>query len=436
MSKVDADRALAIYKTFSRQTEEVVRYLSTARQYEHATRLEIPKLKHAPTSLTASLEEYVNDPDFDINRRQYIAQQEAKRTGKPVKDVRQERSNGAGRSNSANGAASSAQASAPAAPKGPAPDMIDFFESIEQNQQPMNAYPQNQAQQFPYQQQGFPQANNQFVQQGQANLTNPFAQMIPQQTVAQTQVAQNFNQQPFPPQQQTQFNPHQLSSIPQDQLASFQPQFQQTAFSPNGQQQPFPQQQQQQQQQLTGSPTGSTNPFRQSMMPTGATSNGSPFTSPAPTPQSALQRQSTNPFARSIGSQNSSQQDQTSPFQSAPPIASNAFFPIQSPSPQTMSSPQPTGPMAPQRTGTNPFARSAPASTFQTPSQSPLVAQATGTNPFRQSAFINQATGQGWQAGQGTMGGLENMQTMPIFPRPAQQPAPFQTGQAQGSPWS
>src|ERR1700712_5307304 len=84
MSKPDAERALKIYKTFVKQTDQVVRYLSIARHYEHATRLEIPKIKHAPTSLSESLGEYVKDPDFEINRRQYLAQQESKKNGKPV----------------------------------------------------------------------------------------------------------------------------------------------------------------------------------------------------------------------------------------------------------------------------------------------------------------------------------------------------------------
>lgn len=93
MSKYDAQRALGIYKTFTKQTNLVVEFLSTARQYENATRLEIPKLKHAPTSLTSSLEEYLNDPDFEINRRQYLAQQEAKKGKKGMSNGAAESSN-------------------------------------------------------------------------------------------------------------------------------------------------------------------------------------------------------------------------------------------------------------------------------------------------------------------------------------------------------
>ena len=83
LSRPDAQRALSIYKTFTKQTDKVVQYLSIARHYEHATRLEIPTIKHAPTGLAAQLEAYLNDADFEINRRQYLVQAEASRkTGK------------------------------------------------------------------------------------------------------------------------------------------------------------------------------------------------------------------------------------------------------------------------------------------------------------------------------------------------------------------
>ncbi|GJD02632.1 ANTH domain-containing protein [Colletotrichum higginsianum] len=79
MSKVDAERAMAIYRTFTKHTDFVVQYLSVARQYEHQTRVEVPKLKHAPVNLGRQLEEYLRDPDFEVNRRQYIVEQQAKK---------------------------------------------------------------------------------------------------------------------------------------------------------------------------------------------------------------------------------------------------------------------------------------------------------------------------------------------------------------------
>ncbi|CAG8569770.1 69_t:CDS:2 [Dentiscutata erythropus] len=60
-----------IYKKYVQQTEKVVDYLSIAKRMQAALRMSVPNLKHAPTSLTATLEEYVNDPDFEENRRQY-----------------------------------------------------------------------------------------------------------------------------------------------------------------------------------------------------------------------------------------------------------------------------------------------------------------------------------------------------------------------------
>lgn len=74
MSRPDSERALEIYKTFTSQTEEVVAYLGVARRFEAATRLEIPKLKHASTDLTRLLEDDLNDPDFDLRRNEYLAQ--------------------------------------------------------------------------------------------------------------------------------------------------------------------------------------------------------------------------------------------------------------------------------------------------------------------------------------------------------------------------
>ncbi|MCJ1385402.1 hypothetical protein MMC17_008525 [Xylographa soralifera] len=458
MSKYDAERALAIYKTFSKQTNEVVEYLSIARQFENATRLEIPKLKHAPTSLTASLEEYLNDPDFEVNRRQYLAQQEAKKSGKPTNNGTRAPVNDFNKPSSTKATSSQSfpepqrpQAALPShEPKGPAPDLIDFFGSIEQNQQPMAAQPQQQISSFQpvpqyqyQQQQGFAQQPsytgmpNQQQQQpnGSFGGSSSFGQTMFQQHQPQSQQQQiqsdftgagfgGYSQQSTvqpPAQIQQPFSPP-LSNMPQGQAVSFSSQ--QSPFSTGQQSSPFAAAQQSQ----------STNPFRQSMMPqpTASTTppySGTPITSP-------LNRQSTNPFARHLASQQSGQAQGT-PFNSPPPIqntqsmpssSTSSFFPQAMQSPQPIQSPQqqmqpqnPAQPLQPTRTGTNPFARSAPQSQSHTPITSPLMPNPTGsTNPFRQSAFVNQQTGQGWQASQGTMGGLEQLETIPVFPRPGQ----------------
>lgn len=452
MSKYDAERALGIYKTFSKQTNQVVEFLSIARQYESSTRLEIPKLKHAPTSLTSSLEEYLHDPDFEINRRQYLAQQEARRG-------RNGTTNGTLESSAATvakkpalnktdidksfGVAETAQA-APSRPepKGPAPDLMDFFDSIEQNQTTMAAQPQQQTssvQQGPYQHQQFQAQQPDFFSQPgvqQQHIpapggSNPFGQSQQnQQTMQQTIPGAGFNgftRQPFDQQQNpggpiqngvSQFNPQQAFTQPQVQPQNGVNGFNQSQQSFNtGQQQP-----------------PSTNPFRQSMFPqnTGMSNSSDPKNSVISSP---ITQQSTNPFARNATGQGSNQ-TQNSPFQSPPPgqpFGSQQAFAYSPPSqtqPFPQAQPQPPPALQPMRTGTNPFARNVSPPQSQQPTPAPLVPHQTGnTNPFRQSMFVNQQTGQGWQASQGTLGGLEHLPTIPVFPRPGQQQA------QQQQPW-
>jgi hypothetical protein len=413
MSKPDAERALEIYKNFTKQTDFVVAYLSTARQFEHQTRVEVPKLKHAPVNLGKQLEDYLMDPDFEINRRQYMAEQESKKgrgtngASKPFATASKSDSE----TRAATGRAfPDAQTSAPKPSqpvKGPDPDLIDFFDSIEQNQQPMASQPgmqqpafSNNGAQFPVQQPPYGQQNG-FVAQ-QNPYQSPPAQFQPQSPPQQQPFNTGFNQ----PQQiqpnftgagfgvytpQPSFQPGGLSSIPQNSAASFQPQ---------------------NNQQISNMQTGNqptTNPFRQSMManPTGMASPPSFTASPPAT--SPLQRQSTNPFAKSVSPQSTQQTFSPQPGQ-------------QQPYPQT--APLPSAEFQqPMATGTNPFARNLALNAQRPQTSRGLVPQPTGsTNPFRQSQFVNTATGSGWQNNQQPIGGgLDSLETVPVFPRPAQQ---------------
>ena len=445
MSRYDAERALSIYKTFSKQTNRVVEFLGVARQHENATRLEIPKLKHAPTSLTASLEEYLNDPDFEINRRQYLAQQEAKKSGKqPAGNGPKESSNDSKKpslNNNNVGANTSAKAPAQTAPlrqepKAPAPDLIDFFESIEQNPQSYATSPPQQTtgfqtgSQYQYQQPGFPSQPNfgsgptQVQQQinGSYGNCDPFGQPNLQQPPQQ-----DFSGAGFAGYPQQAFSPSQtgLSNVPQD-----------TALGFASHQQSL----------STGRPQ-STNPFRQSALTQSTASNSPALTGSSPM-TSPVNRQSTNPFARSINPQSTGQSESTSftsPYSTQPPQSASSsvgtsFFsanPLQSPLDSSQNQ-QAAHPLQSTRTGTNPFARnvSQPPSQSQTPITSPLMPNPTGsTNPFRQSAFVNQQTGQGWQASQGTIGGgLDQLETIPVFPRPGQT-SQVPQAQQQPHPW-
>ena len=342
---------------------------------------------------------------------------------------------------------SSQPTAAPSQPPAPSAPLIDFFESIQDNQQTM-AQPQLQ-QQYP-QQTGFQQPNFQMPQQTtpigfaqqqqpfqqqqqqqqqqafslQSQGTNPFAQMQqsqqpqqPQQPQIQTQFTGagfgGYTPQPFSPQNSS------LTSIPQNGLPDF-------TAQPMPTTQQFPTIAEPMQSQQTA-----TNPFRQSMMPPMAMGPAEPKLLNNPTgvaPTSNLSRSPTNPFAKhNTGFQQQVQSPSglsSSPFSSMPSIQEN----------QTVSPFAPQQPQAlqPMPTGTNPFARNhSPLNSTQSPQGglSPhggLTVHATGsTNPFRQSAFVNQQTGQGWQntGTQGTLGGMsiDQVPTMNVFPRPGQQ---------------
>ncbi|CAI7588289.1 hypothetical protein PCG10_009861 [Penicillium crustosum] len=418
MSRPDSIRALAIYKTFTKQTEEVVQFLGVARHFQSATRLEIPKLKHASTDLARLLEDDLNDPDFDLRRREYLAKKGVRVPPSMEASATADSSKPMPNTPMSNPPASN-QPKQVEQPKPPPVDLIDFFDSIEQNQQPMGQQNPVQYQQTGFQQQSqqpfYPQQTG-FQQQPQAIQQQPLATGYAQPTQYgapyQAQGPNNPFGQPQPQQQQQQPPPPQpLQAMPTGAgFGGYSPQPQSYGFQ--SQLAPIPQEgtagfSQQQQQQQAPQPLQPlqpqhTNPFRQSMMlntPTGAQPPAAP-----------LSRQNTNPFARRLSTANTQYNPSNEQFQPAQP-------------PPPLPQPPQAQPIQPQRTGTNPFARASPAPQqgLQPPAAAPLRPNPTGsTNPFRQSQFINQQTGQGWQnSGQtGTMGGLEQLDTMPVFPRP------------------
>lgn len=71
MSHADASDALSLYKAFCAQTKKVVEYLRFAKDLNNIIDVPIPNLKHAPVSLVAALEEYIEDPNFEQNREEY-----------------------------------------------------------------------------------------------------------------------------------------------------------------------------------------------------------------------------------------------------------------------------------------------------------------------------------------------------------------------------
>jgi len=426
MSKPDAQRTLNIYRTFVKQTDNVVKYLSVARNYEHVTRLEIPTLKHAPTVLTNQLEDYVKDPDFEVMRQQYMAQQGLKKSGGSGGGAKS--ANGANRlfeeqkaavSGTTSDAFPEPKTAAKPALKAPAPDMIDFFESIEQNQTTMNTNPFQQPnfgqqQNVPPQATGFNQqaafGAQQTAMPGQQNVFMPQATGMPQGQapfgvqptgIPTQQTPFGVQTTGFPPAQQQTFSPMQTQPTgnpfaPQQTAAStqqpLQPNFTGAGF---GGYTPAQQPQQNRftpglssipqnsastfQPQSNLSPTdgpASTNPFRQSMLPSAATgASPSPF---APM-QTGLTNnnnntlsppQNTNPFAK----------PQHTP--SPPNVMNNSPF----------GQPAPAQPLMPAATGTNPFARPLGTGSPAGNGSAGVSTNVTGsTNPFRQSQFVNQS---------------------------------------------
>lgn len=147
MSKIDAEQALSIYRHFCTQTERVVEYLGVAKKLQNLLNVPIPTLKHAPVSLAGSLQEYLNDPNFEQNRIEY-------RTNKEAADKNGRSRNGAPSSapkaSSSQATPSSSTASTPAPSNGlstqapkpvPKPEasqaMADFFASVEEDQPAM-----------------------------------------------------------------------------------------------------------------------------------------------------------------------------------------------------------------------------------------------------------------------------------------------------------
>ncbi|KAJ7022079.1 ANTH-domain-containing protein [Mycena alexandri] len=174
MSHTDATEALAIYRHFCTQTEQVVEYLGVARKLQNLLNVPVPNLKHAPVSLAGALQEYLDDPMFEQNRIEYRTNKEAvKRGGKAAKastpPVPALPSSSTTPAANGNNASASGSANGGAAPAKTTPDvLVDFFAAIEDTQPTMF----NPATNSP---------NTAYFQQNAVN-PNPFQRMQAQPT--------------------------------------------------------------------------------------------------------------------------------------------------------------------------------------------------------------------------------------------------------------
>ncbi|GAA5935077.1 uncharacterized protein JCM15063_003143 [Sporobolomyces koalae] len=353
MSHTDATTALKIYKTFCRDTERVVSYLSIAKKLYNVLNVPIPNLKHAPVSLAGSLEEYLNDPNFEKNREEYKENKRVADGGQPgtASPAAAAPSKAPAPSTSTSTAPTpSTAAGAPSAPAPQAKSFTDFFESIEQSQTSM----------FP----GSPSMNGTLSSQMTGfGAPNPFGSFA----------GGGFGQFPMVQPQMTGYgNPFLQQPQPTGFAAG--------PFQPPQMTGPFGQFQQPQM-------TGVSNPFRQSMMMTGAPGGGQMMMMPPVQPQMT----GGNPFQQQL-------QPQTTGFNQRPMSmmmtgAPNPFAPTSAQSPPqhpfgpsrtNTFSPSPSMPTIPQQSSST--SSSAPPSNTQPYAQqppAPLTAQKTGArNPF------------------------------------------------------
>ncbi|KAL6452053.1 SPBC19F8.03c ENTH domain-containing protein C19F8.03c [Candida maltosa Xu316] len=405
MYKADAERSLKIYKKFVDQTKFVIDYLRVAKHLEYATKLHVPTIKHAPTALTSSLEEYLEDPNFEMNRRQYLLEKgnkDVKETKPPIFNTTNN-NNGNPQNNEKSDLKRQNSLVVQQTYNPWSAMIIPVVGIVDPNQGQQEAQLQAQHQQAQIQQAQLQQAQIQQAQLQQAQLQQA---QLQQAQLQQAQLQQAQLQQAQLQNQHTGFTP--LPSIIQGQelqSPTIQSTFTGVGFGGYG-----PQQQQQQLQ------PQHTNPFVQQQQQQ----------QPVP-PQFGLQRSNTNPFA------NAQQQQQQQFIQ-----------PVQ----QQFTQP-PQQPLQPQ--STNPFANTRFASSSHTTAftvdngssqqpQKPIQATATGNNPFKVSQTTSQLFDEysknqqqsSQLKPQPTAGGLEHVPTIPVFPetqRAAQQDYYFQNAQ-------
>ncbi|RKP13893.1 ANTH domain-containing protein [Piptocephalis cylindrospora] len=163
LEREKATEALEVYRTFARQTEQVMALLDSARRIQQELNLVIPTVQPPPLSLTTALQDYLDDPDFETNRAAYqrrraLGGRDIAGPVPPSPRTARMQHMGVTRATSLRHARSTpdlqALGGAPDAhlgtstsvvpfqpPDGAPPAIIDFFASIEEEQRFLNANP-------------------------------------------------------------------------------------------------------------------------------------------------------------------------------------------------------------------------------------------------------------------------------------------------------
>jgi hypothetical protein len=79
MERSDAVHALEQYKKFTVQTKRMQEIFDSAKQNRHSMSLTIPVFKAPPASLATTLEDYINAPDFEQQRRAHKEKKSGKK---------------------------------------------------------------------------------------------------------------------------------------------------------------------------------------------------------------------------------------------------------------------------------------------------------------------------------------------------------------------
>ncbi|KAF8493258.1 ANTH domain-containing protein [Russula emetica] len=340
MSHVDAEQALVVYRHFCKQADQAVEFLGVAKKLQNIVNVPIPSLKHAPVSLVAALEQYLNDPNFEQNRIEYKANKDA--ADRSLKNGRSvlKKAEIASSTTAATAPESSSSKETPKVETAKA--LTDFFEAIE-NERTTIFNPQSGS--LPSAQ--FQQANfNPFQAAGTSagSATNPFPQ---------------FQAQPQP-------------------TGVLQPQFTAVPGAPQHSSNPFPTSPNALQSQMTGA-----NPFRASSLPMQSVglspfgqTNPPPPVPMVPNPFSAQNGLlGTNPFPASPSMHPTNPFPSTGQTMNPFPAAANANpFTV----PMNNSAPNVTSPNQFPSPSSNPF-----------PTQSPTVSQPFPFLPPSQPIFAN-----------------------------------------------
>ncbi|KAL9557588.1 hypothetical protein MBANPS3_001312 [Mucor bainieri] len=282
MDKSDARTSLEIYKRFAKQTEDTISFLDRARRLQNDLNISIPTVKHAPLSLAAALQEYLDDANKSSSNSKPQGQMNATSTPPPQQQQQQQQQ--AASSNTINfNANAQPQQQQQQQPK----ELIDFFASLENEkvnifynpviqQQPssMFAPPVMIAPQ--------PTGHNPFRTN---TMDSSMQQLMIQPQQSTSSILPTLGSQALQ-QQQQQVNPFRASTMPQMSTSSPTPYFNQNSFSSNNSaffmQPPQPQPQQ--------TLSTSNNPFALSSQPPPQIMVASPST-----------MNSNNPFSNNNG---------------------------------------------------------------------------------------------------------------------------------------